>query len=174
MAILITDDGNTLKVVIDGASPKYLSKSGAKVHVEGSNVVFTDNENNQYNWLYTNVSTPSNSSADDLANTIQNYLDTSADYNVQASGVTYTKQLVDMSFGTKGYVFESGLTAITGITSGTYYAVVFPETTVLNLLTITGVTGDNESGETVPANHVIYGDITAIAISSGSFRLYKK
>ncbi len=173
MAVQITDDGATLKIVWPEGT-KYISKSGLTITVEGDYVVILDEDQVQYRYTYQEVSTPSSASAAALANTLQNYLDTNQQYADQTTGTTAAKYLLDMSFGTKGYVFESGLTAITGITSGTYYCAVFPEDTVLNLLTITGQSGDNESGETVPANHVIYGDITAIAITSGSFRLYKK
>lgn len=174
MAILITDDGATIKVIIDGASAKYISKAGAKVHVEENNVIYTDNENNQYTWDYRQVSTPSSASADALATTVQGYLDLDASVAQQLTGNTWLEQLVEMGFGKQGYTLVTNTTAITGQTSGTYYCAVFPEDSVINLLTITGRDGNNENSEPVPANHVIYGDITAFALTSGSARLYKR
>lgn len=175
MAILITDDGQTLKVVVHGADPKYINKEGLDVSIQGDFVILQEDAGNQYKFKYTDVSTPSSASAAALASTLQGYLDTaSPSYQEQVTGNTYAKYMLDMSFGQKGYRLVTDTTAITGVTTGTYYCAVFPETSVINLLTITGNPVTNENGESVPANHVIFGDITAFALTSGSARLYKK
>ena len=75
-------------------------------------------------------------------------------------------------FGGSGFTFESGTTAITA-PAGTYYAAYFPEDTVIAAITATNSSGDTLVGETMPKESVIYGDITAITLTSGSVFLYK-
>lgn len=73
------------------------------------------------------------------------------------------------SFAEYGVVTETGTTAITG----RFCAVQCLADTVFATFTEAQATGDAMTGFTVTAGQVLFGDITAITLTSGKIRAYK-
>lgn len=76
-------------------------------------------------------------------------------------------------FGLNGFVYENGTNAITA-TSGTYICAYFNTASVIASMTVTNAQNDSLAGAEMPAGTTIYGDITAITLTSGSVFLYKR
>lgn len=83
MAINITNNTGTIEVQIttvyttDGVtiSPQtyYFNKGEVSVSAQGNNVIISD-DSRCYNFLYSDITTPSGASADDVAASIQAFL----------------------------------------------------------------------------------------------------
>jgi len=74
MAIAITDDGSTLKIV-DGTNIAYVSKDGLTISKSGDYIFIQENDGSNYKYLYTDVTTPSSASAAELAATLEGYME---------------------------------------------------------------------------------------------------
>lgn len=76
-------------------------------------------------------------------------------------------------FGLNGFVYENGTSPITA-TSGTYICAYFNADSVIASMTVSNAQNDSLAGATMKAGGVIYGDITALTLTSGSVFLYKR
>lgn len=74
------------------------------------------------------------------------------------------------AFGQRGTIVETGTTAITGISA---YAIQLLTTTTFATLTENQKTGDVITGVAIDPT-VIYGDFTAVTLTSGMIRIYLK
>ena len=74
------------------------------------------------------------------------------------------------AFGQRGTIVETGTTAITGISA---YAIQILTTTTFATLTENQKTGDVMTGVAIDPT-VIYGDFTAVTLTSGMIRIYLK
>jgi hypothetical protein len=74
------------------------------------------------------------------------------------------------AFGQRGTIVETGTTAITGISA---YAIQLLTTTTFATLTENQKTGDVMTGVAIDPT-VIYGDFTAVTLTSGMIRIYLK
>jgi hypothetical protein len=74
-------------------------------------------------------------------------------------------------FGQRGVIVETGATALTGLNA---YAIQCLADTTFATLTESGKSGDNMTGFAIPAGLTIYGNFTAITLTSGKIRIYIK
>ena len=82
-------------------------------------------------------------------------------YNVKAAG--------NLALGQAGTVVETGTTALSGLN---VYAIQCLTDTIFATLTDAGASGDAMTGFTLVAGSIIYGEFTAITLTSGSIRAY--
>ncbi len=82
-------------------------------------------------------------------------------YNVKASG--------NLALGQGGTIVETGTTALTGLN---VFAIQCLTDTVFATLTDAGATGDAMTGFSIIAGTIIYGEFTAITLTSGAIRAY--
>ena len=89
---------------------------------------------------------------------------------VKGRKVNETRPLPTNVFsGVDGGVFITGTSEVTG----DFYAIQFSEESVISAITVTDFTG-SFAGETVPAGFVIYGNTTAITLTSGACIAYNR
>lgn len=74
-------------------------------------------------------------------------------------------------FGAKGVEYETGTTALT---AKNYYAITTLTDTVFATLTNSLASGDAITGITIPAGVTLYGNFTAVTLTSGAIAGYKK
>lgn len=74
------------------------------------------------------------------------------------------------AFGQRGIIVETGTTAITGINA---YAIQILSTATFATLTERAVTGDTMTGIAIDPT-IIYGNFTAVTLTSGAIRIYLK
>lgn len=74
------------------------------------------------------------------------------------------------NFGQRGVTVESGTTAVTG----DFYAVQILADTTFTTFTEDNASGDAMTGFSIPAGTVLFGTITALTASSGTFRAYHR
>jgi hypothetical protein len=74
------------------------------------------------------------------------------------------------AFGQRGVIVETGTTAITGISA---YAIQVLSTATFATLTELQATGDAMTGFAIDPT-IIYGDFTAVTLTSGAIRIYLK
>jgi len=72
------------------------------------------------------------------------------------------------AYGANSATLESGTTALTGLRAG---AITMLSDTVFS--TLTGMAGDSVGGVTFPKGVTIYGQFTAITLTSGSIVFYQ-
>lgn len=78
MAIVITDEGATIKIV-NGTRELYVSKTGASVSSNGNSVYINAYEVDDYRIKHSEVSSPVTESASALAAILEGYLETGSD-----------------------------------------------------------------------------------------------
>lgn len=78
--------------------------------------------------------------------------------------------LTSTDYGRNGCVIETGTTALTGLTC---VGLVCISDTVIASITSSNITGDTLVGVTLPAGFTLYGNISAITLTSGSVQLIK-
>jgi hypothetical protein len=79
------------------------------------------------------------------------------------------KSANNFALGQGGTVVETGTTALTGLN---VYAIQMLADTVFSTLTDAGASGDAMTGFTMLAGTIIYGEFTAITLTSGKIRAY--
>lgn len=74
-------------------------------------------------------------------------------------------------FGQRGVIVETGDTALTGLNA---YAIQILADANFATLTESNKTGDVMTGFDIPAGVVLFGNFTAITLTSGKIRIYTK
>jgi hypothetical protein len=74
-------------------------------------------------------------------------------------------------FGQRGVIVETGDTALTSLDA---YAIQLLEDTTFSTLTESNKTGDDMTGFAIPAGVTLFGNFTAITLTSGKVRIYSK
>jgi hypothetical protein len=74
-------------------------------------------------------------------------------------------------FGQRGVIVETGTTALTGIDA---YAIQMLADTTFATLTEDNRTGDAMTGFAIPAGVVMFGNFSAVTLTSGAIRIYLK
>lgn len=74
-------------------------------------------------------------------------------------------------FGQRGVIVETGTSALTGLDA---YAIQLLADTEFATLTESNKTGDNMTGFSIPAGTVLFGNFSAVTLTSGAVRIYSK